>query len=169
MDYDIRHGRTYMYFKGRPLYSFGYGLSYTRFDYSGLQLSASRLAGDDVLDLSFQLRNAGGRAGEEVVQLYVQYPDSKVPRPERALKAFARVALDAHEFKTVHLQLAARDLAWWDEGRHRFEIETGRVRLLVGASSADIRLRGEVQVVGTHGKIRVHVARGKNLNSSRGP
>jgi beta-glucosidase len=148
MDYDIRHGRTYMYFKGRPLYPFGYGLSYTRFEYSGLSLDASRLAADGVLDVSFQLRNAGSREGEEVAQLYVQYPDSKVSRPERALKAFARVPLAAYEFKTVHLQLRARDLAWWDESRHRFVVEAGRVRLLVGASSADIRLRGMVGVDG---------------------
>lgn len=146
MDYDIRHGRTYMYFKGRPLYPFGYGLSYTRFEYSGLSLGSSRLAADGMLDVSFQLRNAGPREGEEVVQLYVQYPDSKVSRPERALKAFARVPLAAYEFRTVHLQLQARDLAWWDESRHRFTVEAGRVRLLVGASSADIRLRGAVSV-----------------------
>ena len=148
MDYDIRHGRTYMYFKGRPLYPFGYGLSYTRFAYSDLRLSASRLHDGEVLDLSFELRNAGPRDGEEVVQLYVQYPDSKVPRPERALKAFGRVALAGYEYKTVHLHLAARDLAWWDESRHRFTVEDGTVRLLVGASSADIRLRGVMAVGG---------------------
>jgi beta-glucosidase len=80
------------------------------------------------------------------VQLYVQLPDSNVPRPLRALQAFQRVALKAGETKRMHLNLAARNLAYWDAAAHRFRVERGRVNLLVGASSTDIRLRGTVRV-----------------------
>ena len=146
MDYDIRHGRTYMYFKGRPLYPFGYGLSYTRFEYADLGTSAPALSDDDTVDVSVEVRNAGQRAGEEVVQLYVQYPDSRVSRPLRQLRAFRRVAIGAGETQTVHLTLAARDLAYWDAASHRFVVEDGSVRLLVGASSADIRLQTMLRV-----------------------
>ena len=146
MDYDIRHGRTYMYFKGQPLYPFGYGLSYTRFEYSALRTSTPLLSGDETVDVSVGVRNTGQRAGEEVVQLYVQYPDSRVSRPLQQLRAFQRAAIDAGESKTVHLTLAARDLAYWDAASHRFLVEDGRVRLLVGASSADIRLQTMLQV-----------------------
>jgi beta-glucosidase len=82
------------------------------------------------------------------VQLYVQSPESKVSRPERSLKAFQRVALRAGETRTLQLRLAARDLAYWDVAAHRFTVEAGKVRLLVGASSADIRLRKTVQMSG---------------------
>jgi beta-glucosidase len=148
MDYDIRHGRTYLYFKGTPLYPFGFGLSYTRFRYSRLRTDTTALPANGSIDVSLDLSNAGDHDGDEVVQLYVQLPESKVPRPERSLKAFQRISLRAGETKTVHLRLAARDLAYWDVMAHRFGIEGGKVRLLVGASSSDIRLRKTVQVSG---------------------
>jgi beta-glucosidase len=147
MDYDIRHGRTYMYFRGSPLYSFGFGLSYTRFRYSRLKSDASLQATGSV-DVSLDIGNVGDRDGEEVVQLYVQLPDSKVPRPQQSLKAFQRVELKAGETKTLHLTLAARDLAYWNEAAHRFVVESGQVRLLLGSSSSDIRLRKTIQVTG---------------------
>jgi len=148
MDYDIRDGRTYLYFKGTPLYPFGFGLSYTRFRYSRLRTDTTVLPANGSIDVSLDLSNAGDRDGDEVVQLYVQLPESKVPRPERSLKAFQRVSLRAGENKTLHLRLTARDLAYWDVTAHRFGIEGGKVRLLVGASSSDIRLRKTVQVSG---------------------
>jgi beta-glucosidase len=141
MDYDIRHGRTYRYFSGAPLYPFGYGLSYSRFRYSDLGTDASRGS----LQVAFDLKNVGGRDGEEVVQLYVQWPDSSVPRPLRSLQAFQRVALKAGETKKVQLKLAADDLAYWDTAAQRFIVEPGRVRLLVGSSSSDIKLRKTVR------------------------
>jgi beta-glucosidase len=148
MDYDIRHGRTYQYFKGTPLYPFGFGLSYTHFRYSRMRTDATVLPANGSIDVSVDLSNAGDRDGDEVVQLYVQLPESKVARPRRSLKAFQRVGLRAGEAKPVHLRLAARDLAYWDVTAHRFVVEGGTVRLLVGASSSDIRLRKTVQVSG---------------------
>jgi beta-glucosidase len=147
VDYDIRHGRTYQYFNGTPLYPFGFGLSYTHFRYSRLQTGAA-LPANGSLDVSLDLSNVGDRDGDEVVQLYVQLPDSKVPRPRQSLQAFQRVGLKKGEAKTLHLTLAARDLAYWDDATHRFILEGGKVRILVGASSSDIRLRKTVQVSG---------------------
>src|SRR5262249_34298289 len=135
MDYDIRHGRTYLYFKETPLYPFGYGLSYTTFDYSSLRAAKSKGA----IDVSLKVRSTGERDGEEVVQVYVQHVDSKVPRPERALKAFQRVAIAAGKSKVVRLRVATQDLAYWDEAEHRFVVEPDTIRLLIGSSSADTR------------------------------
>ena len=146
LDYDVRHGRTYRYSRNAPLYPFGFGLSFTRFSYSKLRTASPQLAADGSMDISFDLKNQGTRDGDEVAQLYVQLPDSKVPRPIQALQAFERVALTAGETKRVHLRLEARNLAYWDTAAHRFRVEQGRVRLLVGASSADIRLRGSVRL-----------------------
>jgi beta-glucosidase len=143
MDYDIRHGRTYMYFKGAPLHPFGYGLSYTSFAYSGLRTKRSGSA----IDVEVTVRNTGERDGEEVVQLYVQHVNSKVARPERALKAFQRVAIPADRSKVVRLRIDVRDLAYWDEDAHHFVVEPDTIRLLIGSSSADTRLTGTVKVL----------------------
>jgi beta-glucosidase len=147
MDYDIRHGRTYMYFDGEPLYPFGYGLSYTTFAYANLRASAATLSADGSVTVSVDLTNAGQRSGEEVVQLYVEHLDSVVERPRRALKGFQRVAVEPGRTITVRLALAASQLAYWDVSRQQFVVEPGQVQLLVGASSADIRLRATLAVV----------------------
>ncbi|MDT5271841.1 MAG: beta-glucosidase [Acidobacteriota bacterium] len=146
MDYDIRHGRTYMYFKGAPLYPFGYGLSYTTFAYTNLRTSARTLRADGSIDVSFDLKNTGARAGEEVVQLYVTHLNSAVERPSKELKGFARVALQPGETKRVTLKLDAHQLAYWDVKSKRFVVEPDRVRLVVGGSSADVRLSRELSV-----------------------
>lgn len=145
-DYDLRKGRTYMYFKGEPLYPFGYGLSYTSFAYSGLKLSAVKMAPGGSVTVSVNVRNTGKRAGDEVVQLYVQYPKSAVARPLKELKGFQRISLKPGETRTVQIPLAAESLAWWNEKRNGWEVEAGPVNILVGASSADIRLRGTINV-----------------------
>lgn len=141
MDYDIRHGRTYMYYKGDVLYPFGYGLSYTTFDYEQIK---SVKQDKRKVSVTVQLKNSGTRDGEEVVQLYASYPDSKVERPARQLRAFARVFLAAGETKEVVLDIPKEDLGYWNEEENAFVLEPGVVKLGVGASSADIRLEGEV-------------------------
>jgi len=149
MDYDIRHGHTYMYFNGRPLYAFGFGLSYTRFRYSGLQTDSPTLPADGSIDIRMNVSNVGARDGEEVVQLYTQLPDSKVPRPRLTLQGFRRIAIKAGDTQELHFTLAARQLAYWDEATHRYIVEPGKVRLLAGASSSDTRLTRTITTSGT--------------------
>lgn len=145
MDYDIRHGRTYMYFRGEPLYPFGYGLSYTTFAYTNLRASAT-MSAEGSLSVSVDVKNTGTRAGEEVVQMYVKHLGSSVARPRKELKGFARVALKPGELKTVRLQLKGEQLAYWDASQHRFVVEAGRVQLIIGSSSADVKLSKDFYV-----------------------
>jgi len=144
MDYDIRHGRTYQYFKGKPLYPFGFGLSYTSVEYSDLKTSKPTLS-DSIL-VSVNVRNIGKRDGDEVVQFYVSYPGSKVERPMKQLKGFKRVFIPAGESKTVEIPLKAEDLAYWNVEKHAFIVEKGTVKLMAGSSSADIKLTKLVDV-----------------------
>ena len=146
MDYDIRHGRTYLYFTGKPLYPFGYGLSYTTFQYSNLRTSASQLAPEGSLTVSVDVKNSGDQPGEEVVQLYVRHPESKAQRPLKELRGFRRVALRPGETRTVEIPLPAKSLRYWDMNRHAFVLESGKVELLAGSSSADIRLKKTITV-----------------------
>ena len=142
MDYDIRHGRTYMYFRDTPLYPFGYGLSYTTFAYRDLQVKASSGA----IDVSVMVKNTGQRAGDEVVQLYVKHLNSRVSRPLKELKAFARVHLGSHEEKTVKLSLPASRLAYWNAETDRWIVEKDVIEITVGGSSTDARLMKSIQV-----------------------
>jgi len=146
MDYDIRHGRTYMYFKGEPLFPFGYGLSYTTFKYSKLRASSVTLPSDGEIKVSVEVKNTGTRAGDEVVQMYVTHLTSGVERPKSELKGFRRVALKAGEAAVVSLPLKADQLAYWDVSKHRFVVEPDRVRISIGSSSADLRLSTTVRV-----------------------
>ncbi len=146
MDYDIRHGRTYMYFKGEPLYPFGFGLSYTTFSYANLKASSAEMASDGAVTVSVDVTNTGSRAGDEVVQLYVKHLKSKVQRPIEELEGFQRVTLNPNETKTVQISLKASILAFWDEKRARFKVEAEPVELMIGSSSKDIKLATTVNV-----------------------
>jgi beta-glucosidase len=146
MDYDIRHGRTYMYFKGEPLYPFGYGLSYTTFKYSNLRVSSGRLAEDATMRVTIDLTNTGHRDGDEVVQLYATHLGSKVDRPKEQLEGFKRVHLMAGQTKKIELPLSAQALAYWDTKEQKWVLEKDKVRLAVGASSAEIKLTKIIHV-----------------------
>jgi beta-glucosidase len=139
MDYDIRDGRTYMYFKGAPLFPFGFGLSYTTFQYSDMHLSRMELSTGKSLNVAVKVKNAGSRSGDEVVQLYVQFVGSKVRRPRLELEGFKRVYIPVHESRLVTIPLAANSLRHWDTSRNRWVLEKGKVRLLIGSSSGDIK------------------------------
>jgi beta-glucosidase len=132
-------GRTYRYFKGAPLYPFGYGLSYTTFAYKNLRTSAEQLAVSDTLVVRVDVTNTGKRAGDEVVQLYAQHVGSKVDRPNKDLRGFRRVSLKPGETQTVAFSVPAKSLAYWDTDTHAWVVEADRVALQVGASSSDIR------------------------------
>jgi len=144
MDYDIRHGRTYMYAKQKPLYPFGYGLSYTSFRYSHLSVSTPSIT--SATEISVDVTNTGARAGDEVVQLYIAHPDSKVTRPGEELKGFARIHLDPGQTRTVTLPLANTQLAYWDAAAGHMTVEPEQVEVRIGASSEDIRLRRNLSV-----------------------
>ncbi|MDF2985158.1 MAG: beta-glucosidase [Eubacterium sp.] len=148
MDYNIRNGRTYMYFQGEPLYPFGFGLSYTNFEYSNLNLSPVKIKEDDTITVTFDVRNSGNRDGEEVAQLYVEHIDSLVERPGKELKGFKRVMVKAGEKVTVRLNLSARDTACWNVDKKSWIVEPGDIRIKVGGSSAeeDLKLSGVITV-----------------------
>jgi beta-glucosidase len=146
MDYNIRDGRTYMYFKGKPLYPFGFGLSYTTFAYSNLKTSATRLDKDGEITVSADVKNTGNRAGDEVVQLYVKHLKSKVARPLEELKGFKRISLNPGETQTVSIKLPASALAYWDAAKHSFVVEKEPVQLMIGSSSADIKEQMNIEV-----------------------
>jgi beta-glucosidase len=123
-------GRTYRYFDGDPLFPFGYGLSYTTFAYGHLELPASVLAGDEVT-VSVVVGNAGPRAGEEVVQLYVTDVDASVPVPIRSLAGVQRVFLEPGEIRHVEFKVTPRQLSVIDDAGNRI-IEPGMFEISVG-------------------------------------
>ena len=141
-------GRTYRFFEGVPLYPFGYGLSYTTFRYDRLRVSRDTLRGDDSMTVAVDVTNTGARGGDEVVQLYVRYPHSAVPRPRRDLRGFRRVTLGPGESRTITFPLTASAFRYWDADAHRWAVENGPVVVEVGASSGDIRQERGLAVAG---------------------
>ena len=140
-------GRTYRFFKGTPLYPFGYGLSYTSFAYKQLRTSAGTLRADDTLTVRVDVTNTGQREGDEVVQLYVRHLGSRVTRPREDLRGYRRVTLRPGETRTVQFPLVAASLAYWNPDSHRWVVEDEPVEIAVASSSADLRLRRTVRVV----------------------
>jgi len=146
-DYDIRHGRTYMYSTAKPLYAFGHGLSYTTFAYSNLRVSKKQATAADKVAVTVDVKNTGQRDGDEVVQLYVAHVGSAVQRPIQELRAFKRVAIEAGATKTVAFDVPVQSLAYWDTAKHAFRVEADRVEVRVGAASDDIRVKDSFSVV----------------------
>ena len=128
------------------LYYFGHGLSYTTFTYSNLQISPLRQTIDGQIRITVDVKNAGPRAGDEVVQLYTRDLVSSVTTYEKNLRAFERIELQSGETKTVTFVLSKSDLALWDRNM-RFVVEPGTFRVMIGSSSEDIRLKGEFEIV----------------------
>ena len=134
-------GRTYRYFEGKPLYPFGHGLSYTRFTYSGLTLDRLSVHAQASLKVSLNVKNAGDRAGDEIVQLYLRPLEPRRERALQELRGFRRVHLQPGEAREVTFTLTpTRDLAVYDEAATAFVVDPGRYEVRLGASSADIRL-----------------------------
>ncbi|MDN3357371.1 glycoside hydrolase family 3 protein [Actinomadura sp. DC4] len=145
LDYDlIKSDRTYLYYRGRPLYPFGYGLSYTSFRYGRLHVSTSGGQVSATVDVT----NVGRHAGDEVVQLYTHQRASRDKEPLRQLRAFQRVHLAPGRTATVRLRFGVADLGHWDVTRNRSVVEGGTYDVLAGASSADIRQKAPLRVDG---------------------
>ena len=145
-DYDLRKGRTYLYYEGTPLYPFGHGLSYTTFSYANLQVAPAAMSPTDSATITVDVRNTGPRAGDEVVQMYVHDARASVPRPIKALRGFQRVHLDPGQARTITFTLGAKALSFWDIASHAWRVEEGVFDIAVGASSADIRAQGRLVV-----------------------
>ncbi len=128
-DYAVKN-RTYRYFAGEPLYPFGYGLSYSTFEYSGMKLSSPTLQAGNPVDVEVDVKNNGSRDGDEVVELYINFPKLE-GAPLRALRGFTRVHLKAGEQKHVKLTLSPRDLSYVNEAGDRF-VSTGDYVITVG-------------------------------------
>ncbi len=122
----------------QPLYPFGFGLSYAAFKYSTPRLSTSTMRAVDSVVLTVDITNTGGRAGDEIVQLYVHQKVSSVVRPVKELKGFTRVHLAAGETRTVSFHVSGEQLAFWTRSM-RYAVEPGAFDLLVGPSSADLQ------------------------------
>lgn len=153
----------YVDLSAAPLFPFGHGLSYTHFAYRDLRISGDLRAGD-VVEISCVVRNAGQRTGDEVVQLYIQDEVACVPRPVRELKGFCRLTLEPGQSAEVTFTISPEHLAYYDEAM-ALALEPGRVRVMVGASSADIRLEGAFQVLG---RIAVQQRSSQIVGASRG-
>lgn len=129
-----------------PLYPFGFGLSYTQFDYSELSVSSESLQFDEALVVQFTLHNSGHRAGQEVVQLYVSDSVCSEARPPKELKGFDKILLAAGESKTITLTLPPSAFRFWSDNTKDWKVEAGEFEILLGSSSADIRLRTTINV-----------------------
>jgi beta-glucosidase len=146
LDYNIRNGRTYMYTKNVPLFPFGFGLTYTDFIYSGLNLEKNSLKNNEVINMTFNLNNTGKYDSDEVAQLYVSFPDSKVERPGIALKGFKRIFVPKGGTTSVSIPLKSDDLRYWDSKQQKWVLEQGKVLFFIGSSCSDVRLKGEILV-----------------------
>jgi len=146
-NHKISAKRGYLFDDISPLYPFGHGLSYSRFDYSALKIDDSKATANGEVTVSMTLRNSGQFDATEVVQLYIQDPAASVTRPVKQLKAFVRVPLKAGEQKNVEFKLPVNLLAFFDQ-QMNWVVEPGEIKLMIGSSSADIRLNSSFQITG---------------------
>lgn len=152
-------GYRYYDTKEMPVrYPFGYGLSYTTFDYHDLKLSSDKVKDTDEVTVSVQITNTGKVAGKEIVQLYVADKTGAVARPVKELKNFAKVSLEPGETKTVTMKLNQRSFAWFNTEIHDWYAASGEYEILVGASSREIRLKKAIQLTSTR-KLPMEITR----------
>ena len=145
-DYTLRgvngkSGRTFWYFDKDVSYEFGYGLSYTTFQYSNFKISSTKITPNSTFSVSVDVKNTGNRAGDEVVQVYMSTPDNpaSLQRPVKRLKGFQRVTLPAGQTKTVTIDIAAADLWFWDMAANKTTYDQGKYLFEIGSSSRDIK------------------------------
>jgi beta-glucosidase len=122
-----------------PLYPFGYGLSYTGFEFSGLKTDKENYAADQTITVSVHVKNTGDVDGKEVVQLYVSDPESSIKKAAKELKGFEKITLKVGEAQKVTIQLPVKELAYYHAGKRTWEVEPGTYILKIGSSSRDIK------------------------------
>ena len=145
-DYSMSN-RTYRYFNGRPLFAFGHGLSYTKFDYTSPGVDQPFYSPSGTVKLSFTLKNTGRRAGEEVAQVYFRHVKSALPQPRLALCGFVRVHLEQRQRVNVTVNIPVERFRYWDTTQKQYAVEPGNYELLIGAASDDIRRRVPLKIV----------------------
>ena len=138
MDPDNRFTSKYLDISNDPVYPFGYGLSYTTFDYSNIKLSKIQLKGDETLTATVTITNTGKVAGEEVVQLYIQDPVASISRPVKELKNFTKVLIQPGEKKEVSMVITTKDLMFYNS-ELKFEWEPGDFNIYIGTNSRDVK------------------------------
>jgi beta-glucosidase len=138
----------------RPLFPFGHGLSYTKFEYSNFSADKASISEDEILTVTADVKNVGKTDGYETAQLYVGDVESTIDRPLRELKGFEKVFLKAGEKKTVMFSLDSRAFSYWDENSHKWTVESGKFELYVGPSSVCLPLRISVDVKSLHPPVR---------------
>jgi beta-glucosidase len=155
-DYTLRgdgtNGRTYWYYNKDVSYEFGFGLSYTTFEYSNFAISKSKITPNDKITVTVDVKNAGEVDGDEIVQVYVKTPDSPISgkRPIKRLKGFKRVTIPAGQIKTVSIDINCEDLWFWDAEKGKITFDQGRYVFEIGASSRDIRGMVEASMNGAY-------------------
>jgi len=141
-DYDlINHPRTYMYFEQPVLYPFGFGLSYTQFAYSDLQLRSSKIQKGEELEVRFTVQNTGKLKGDEVAQLYAHDINASIKVPINQLKRFERITLAPGETKTLTFKIPVTEFSFYDTRTNDLQTAPGSWEIQVGSSCKDIRLR----------------------------
>jgi beta-glucosidase len=145
-DYGM-NGRTYRYFKGDPLFPFGFGLSYTKFDYSGISVDRKEASAGDVIHVTAEVKNSGARDGAEVAQLYVRAVSQSGDTPVKELRGFSRVFLKAGESRRVTFELRPnRDFLRYSAAPGGLDVAPGEYELQIGASSHDTRLIQPIRI-----------------------
>jgi beta-glucosidase len=141
--------RTYRFFKGKPLFAFGHGLSYTQFQYDSAQLDRTQVNTNDTIHVKLELANTGARDGDEVVQVYFRHVKSALPQAQEALCGFQRVAVASKQTAHVDIQVPVKEFRNWDTAKKRYVVEQGDYEILVGAASDDIRAKLPLHVTGS--------------------
>ena len=141
-DYNVKNNRTYMYFEGKQLYAFGYGLSYTKFDYRNLNIKQD----SQNITLNFSVKNSGKYNGDEVAQVYIQFPDLGIKTPLKQLKGFKRIHIKKGATEQISIEIPKEELRLWDDQKKQFYTPSGTYNFMVGKSSDNICLQKTVEL-----------------------
>jgi beta-glucosidase len=145
-DYSMSN-RTYRYFQGIPLFAFGHGLSYTKFDYSDARLNTTNISASGTVKVSFTVKNSGERDGDEVAQVYFRHVHSALPQAKLVLCGFVRIPLVQGQAAHITLNLPAERFRYWDTAKKQYAVEPGDYEILIGAASDDIRGRVPLKII----------------------